>query len=129
MTSKDRDLLLKDICARLPYGFKYRHRGAIFDRIQEITPEGFFVSDEYNGWFDISTCKPYLRPLSDMTEEEYAVLRNIERNYLGIAPLENISDWMPECAITVPEYLNSRHFDYRGLIPKGLALRARKGMY
>ena len=75
----------------------------------------------YNKIVDV---KPYLRPMSSMTDEEEKEYRNIDNrsyscpiDYAHIPASERI-DW-----------LNKNHFDYRGLIPKGLALEAQEGMY
>jgi len=113
MTQKEKQLLLRDLCARLPYGIKILHRGAI-EEIVEITLEGSFQNRSYNAWFDISTCKPYLRPMSSMTEEE--------RQEYGLVLCDEVS-------INQYDWLNAHHFDYRNLIEKGLALEAPKDMY
>lgn len=117
MTQEDRQLLLKDICARLPYGVK------ILDMPANAVGNLFLVSatdtveyepvDETNndtGRQTLYNIKPYLRPMSSMTEEE-------KKECLKITFVES-TDW-----------LNAHHFDYRGLIEKGLALEAPAGMY
>ena len=85
----------------------------------------------YNISFD-SSCAipiPYLRPMSSMTEEEKEKLQSLH----DIISNENYGDgYSPSAwdAITEWEdYCNSRHLDYRGLIPMGLALVAPEGMY
>ena len=120
MTKEDKQLLLKDLCARLPYGVICRYAAAIpllgealnYGPLQEIRRKGeyFTVNGADCLYEDI---KPYLRPMSSMTEEEYEefgydVLRYTPREF----------DW-----------LNAHHFDYRGLIEKGLALEAPEEMY
>ena len=146
MTQEDRKLLLKDLCARLPYKImvKVNDTQGIMDEI-DIPNERIFVSSLnpflYGGakasWFTVNGDKiyPYLRPMSSMTEEEFLEYYNIKyskvtyRNKwkridvgkfhnVGIIPIEDYLDW-----------LNSHYFDYRGLIEKGLALEAPKGMY
>ena len=114
MTKEQKELLLKDICARLPYGVKCQFEDTI-----EIIKGIWFCEDE--GWQidgdKTSTCihavKPYLFPLSSMNEEQ-------EKEYLytcnGYCPYywtEETYDW-----------LNKNHFDYKGLIPIGLAIDA-----
>ena len=115
MKQEDRQLLLKDLSARLPYGV-----------IVEIISYG----DETSGhWFGKLSCKdldcfihdvayksikPYLRSMSSMTEEEEDTYRTLKWTKFE----HEVVDW-----------LNSNHFDYRGLIPMGLAIEAPKGMY
>ena len=113
MTREEKDLLLRDLCARLPYGVKGLHRG----EKQELLVMDSFGSYQVNGydaWFDLNSVifKPYLRPMSSMTEEELA-----EYNRFELSDFRRI-DW-----------LNAHHFDYRGLIEKGLALEMPKDMY
>ena len=113
MKQEEKQLLLKDLCARLPYHVMVEYRCANID----LTKHSRSVK--------IENCKPYLRPMSSMTEEEIfefmwisdSVLRIGERKSTCILSLEQI-DW-----------LNGHHFDYRNLIEKGLALEALKNMY
>ena len=124
-TKEDKELLLKDLCERLPYGVKiYNHLGQIstFYGIKEnfiFVPRCVRYGISYDD-VDIESIKPYLRPMSSMTEEEYthrcAFLDDIEGGVEEAIP--NYTDW-----------LNSNYFDYRGLIEKGLALEAPEGMY
>jgi len=132
MTQEEKQEILRDLCARLPYGIKILHRGEI-EEIAEITLEGLFQNRSYNAWFDISTCKPYLRPMSSMTEEE-----NIERKKLGIllafgdnhkTIFSGFGAISGEDIIKCFNWLNAHHFDFRNLIPKGLAIEAPDGMY
>ena len=115
MKPEYKKLLLKDLCERLSYGVKIFHRGSV-EEIQEITPTGEFKNYNYNAWFSIDTCKPYLRPMSSMTKEENEKAESFanekEMDYWGLI-----------------DFYNSIHIDYRGLIPKGLALEAPEGMY
>lgn len=126
MLQKDKELLLKDLCSRLPYGVKC----AIFNKnlgfegkypfvIDGITQEG----DDIDVWlehgnFSLETVKPYLFPLSSMTEEqdkEYALLQT------SAGKEGFLYAW--NCA-TMMKWLLENHFDYNGLIPKGLAIDA-----
>ena len=137
MTQEDKQLLLKDLCVRLPYGVKFpyhidedsNHREcdcvATMDTISEDTVE--FTYDE-NGKIRDWSCvvkevKPYLRPMSSMTEEEKLKLDDME---FEIAHLK-FTTYAHECMIL--DYLYSRHLDVRGLIPMGLALEAPEDMY
>jgi hypothetical protein len=120
MTQEERELLLKDLCARLPYNIilsidngKYREDKKLW--------AGLFDSD------DLWNAKPYLRPMSSMTEDErneYFDFRNQELQRVALAEVGR------ESAIAgIFDWLNKKMFDYRGLIPKGLALEATEGMY
>ena len=104
MTQADKDLLLKDLCARLPYSTfvnadngKYR---------EDVKLEPYMVAD-IDGWQP----KPYLRPMSSMTEEE-----------------KDTYDTMVMCNASwvVDDWLNAHYLDYRDLIGKGLAIEAPK---
>ena len=137
MTQEEKDLLLKDLCARLPYGVKVQYKD--FDPIDLESIDQYTV----NGNYLISLCKPYLRKMSSMTADELEELNDIafgnredcgrccyrEWFYVGDGTYE-----LPySTACRVLDWLNSHHFDYRGLyrglIPKGLALEAPEGMY
>ena len=110
MTQKEKDLLLKDLCARLSYGIFVKE-----NRHYSLDDSPVIYTYDYHPC--ISNCKPYLRPMSSMTEkekEEYQAFFN----YDGVEYPEEYIDW-----------LNKHHFDYRGLIKKGLALEAPEGMY
>lgn len=113
MKSKDRQLLLIDLCGRLPYEVKGLHRGET-QRLLIMDSFGSYQVNGYDAWFDLNSVifKPYLRPMSSMTEEELA-----EYNRFELSDFRRI-DW-----------LNAHHFDYRGLIEKGLALEMPKDMY
>lgn len=122
MKKEDKEILLKDLSARLPYGVKcqrfddkipYALLGIDGDVLHIDCP----VYDEGDGYVEIEYCKPYLRSLSSMTEEEKEKY-NIIVDALFDTGISYLNDW-----------LNSHHFDYRGLIPKGLALEATKDMY
>ena len=122
MTQEEKDLLLKDLCARLPYGVKC----AYFNTKDEIKvgelltvwckEKRVFIdklSIDYGGGDYIGVI-PYLFPLSSMTEEQ--------ENELIRITYSNNNDTTISC-LTV-DYLIQNHFDYRGLIEKGLALDA-----
>lgn len=118
----DKELLLKDLCARLPYdvicNFYYVNEG-FNDGNLKLGPIGILHIKEGN-W----EVKPYLRPLSSMTEEEREYLRNID-DFLQI----DVTDNTVCGGYKTFDYLNSIHVDYRDLIDKGLALPAPEGMY
>jgi len=118
LTIEDKQLLLKDLCARLPYGVKVQ-TPVMNDEITLTCGDisAYFFNPD-NKVFP----KPYLRPMSSMTEEEkkeFSVLAVGTHLFKGpLIPSYDTLDW-----------LNAHHFDYRGLIDKGLALEAPKGMY
>jgi hypothetical protein len=134
MTQEDKDLLLKDLCARLPYGVKCQIKGEEdFEPLKLksfIQGEGFCAFDfgiKENlslSFKELDEFKPYLFPLSSMTEEqkeEYRKVCELDTEILSKHPMDgtpfpvlyNSQDWF-----------NKNHFDYRGLIEKGLAIDA-----
>lgn len=122
MTQEDKELLLKDLCARLPYGFTI-HR---YSDNRDITFEPNEL-DEFAHFLEYSEgkeFKPYLRPMSSMTEDE-------ERKFISLKCKIVTYTHGYNCILSLDEldWLNSHHFDYRGLIPKELALEAPEGMY
>jgi len=107
MTQEEKELLLKDLCARLPYEvILLAPNGRTICVTDGNTAAELFVEE---GW------KPYLRPMSSMTEEEikeFSVLGVGIHLFKGpLIPSYDTLDW-----------LNAHHFDYRGLIEKGLAI-------
>lgn len=125
MTEQDKQLLLKDLCARLPYGVYvdiYSWQKDSPKLLVECIPE--YVGEEIVvknivGRHSIKEVKPYLRPMSSMTEEERKYY-----NSLSILIADGECDVYEEM-----DWLNVHHFDYRGLIEKGLALEAPENMY
>ena len=122
MTQEDKQLLLIDLCARLPYKIIVNWRMAKNPAyIKNVGVEKITLYREYPssiGAF-VWTCyvdeiKPYLRPMSSMTEEETDTYDRLV---------------MCNASWVVDEWLNTHHFDYRGLIEKGLALEAPEEMY
>ena len=132
MTNKDKLLLLTDLCARLTYGIKCHYK--YFDYIggaERLVDEGdanITGIDAYIGnpvkvrgkCIELENVKPYLRPMSGMTEKEKSEYNIIK---CSICP-ENADDYSG-----FVDWLNEHHFDHRGLIPKGLALEAPEEMY
>ena len=78
MTGKDKELLLKDLCARLPYGVKVKTNNINILKLGSHTRVGEYVTDV------IEPCKPYLFPLSSMTEEQWKELRNLIYEYFAL---------------------------------------------
>lgn len=127
MTQKDKELLLRDLSVRLPYGVKGLHRG---EKRELLVMDSFgsYQVNEYDAWFDLNSVifKPYLFPLSSMTEEqerEYNTLRDFvySHHYEYEDIVEDMGLYDNWRSI---DYLNANHFDYRGLIEKGLAIDA-----
>ena len=112
MTQEEKQILLKDLCARLPYGVKVTWDGK---HPLTVTPHiycAILSEDNIN-----NLPKLLLRPMYSMTEEEENEYRNIDnRSYscpmtYAHIPASDRVDW-----------LNAHYFDYRGLIEKGLAI-------
>lgn len=118
MTQEDKELLLKDLSARLPYGVKIELTWWVMDEGTCIntTLEPDHVEQLLNDEYGDTEIKPYLRPMSSMTGEEKEEYHKLCDSYYGIYfdSIDSI-DW-----------LNKNHFDYRGLIPKGLAIEVTK---
>lgn len=116
MTQEEKKLLLVDLCARLPFKVKvclYEKETCI---LMGINGHEVYLDVDSDS-FRIESIKPYLRPMSSMTEEEEIEYQAFF-NYDGVEYPEEYIDW-----------LNAHHFDYRNLIGKGLALEAPEGMY
>lgn len=127
MTQEEKQLLLQDLCSRLPYGTKVKcpsddepYTLLSINWNKEIAVIGFMVDKMY------ATCKqklvdvkPYLRPLSSMTEEEKVEYTSycFEQPFLQKDKTPNLGS-VPMCI----DWLNAHYFDYRGLIQKGLAI-------
>lgn len=121
----DKILLLKDLCPRLPYGIKCDHFGKIktvLGVFNDIIQVGYDINDYEDTC--IEDIKPYLRPMSSMTEDEKFTY------YHRVHDVGRSVDVIDEDEVALHmEWLNEHHFDYRGFIGKGLALEAPKGMY
>jgi len=114
MTQEEKQLLLKDLCARLPY-YTELYSNVADDNWAILTP--VIISNLINADKDL-VIKPYLRSMSSMTEEEENEYRAINC-YEGLFPRN-------EDAL---DYTLEHHLDFRGLISMGLALEAPKWMY
>ena len=117
MKQEDKELLLKDLCARLPYGVEVEYNNSAcevlsIDRYnEELT---IWKMPGYSPVVKLEEVRPYLLPLSSMTEEQEEEYNDLNCYELGCFPhLEEALD-----------YLIENHFDYRYLIDKGLAIDA-----
>lgn len=149
MTQKDKELLLlEDICGRLPYGVKVlcegwdSDHGCEFNTVEDLIGiDDRFIYTLWRGERDkhsiveplsITDYKPYLRPLSSMTEEEYQEFNNIRTEH-ALKCLELSDKESFELGMRLQQeemlYLYQRHYDVCGLIPKDLAIEAPEGMY
>jgi hypothetical protein len=133
MNEQDKLLLLEDLCARLPYGVKCKiEKDWFYDEIKPY--DSIFnpiILERLLSQKDTDYCvKPYLRQMPNMTEKEMSELR--QWGCLCMTPdgcVEDIGVYGAIHSIPVIDWLNAHHFDYRGLIEKGLALAAPEGMY
>ena len=135
MNEQEKKLLIDDLCARLRYGVKARYYDPEGERDEVDVIEGVdfsmtepeFLISQYG--LRITEIKPYLRPMSSITESEMEELRELcdgivwrkdilRDKVLNIYYKHDALDW-----------LLKNHFDTRGLIEKGVALEALEGMY
>lgn len=127
MTQEEKDLLIKDLSCRLLYGVKFMIDEkyltedmikAGYDKIQElygITSEGNIEILNMDYHMPVESIKPYLFPLSSMTEEQDKEFALLQTN-----PGQEGFLYAWNCA-TMMKWLIENNFDYNGLIPKGLA--------
>ena len=156
MTQEEKDLLLKDLCARLPYGVKVEIKNVskicTLEEIdcswEEMSVAVRHENGEMNG-YDFDNAKPYLFPLSSMTEEqkeelfkfcEFYISEDWEGKKSEVYGIEiasrldpaycydhNFNMWNVD--MRAIDWLLKNHFDIYGLIGKGIALEATKGIY
>jgi len=139
MTQEERSLLTRDVFSRLFYGvfvqdIEYNLPPAHIGQINIYREEVRLFADI--PFRPIDCIRPYLRPLSSMTEKERAELKKICGNDLSeFAEFITKGHGLSRDGLYMfdklrqLDWLNKNHFDYRGLIPKGLALEAKEGMY
>ena len=124
MTQEEKQLLLKDLCARLPYGvvasvqLDIRYVSQKFTEFQDLQLKGILNKKLVfgNQSYQIERAIPYLRSISTMTDKERK-----EYNAIIFSSFYKAEDEI--------NFYNKYHFDYRGFIEKGLALEAKEGMY
>ena len=145
MTQEDKNILLKDLCMRIPYRtFVCLNPGA-YNKPETCILTGVHGEHVHlnvdSDPFRIDNIKPYLRPMSNMTDEELKELNDkygsiayfftqespyyhglqVQHSDIGSIEISEFSE--------IYDWLNAHHFDYRGLIESGLALEAPEGMY
>ena len=133
MKQEEKTLLLKDLCARLPYGVKCKYSGEIpmlgrvtnnVGELQQINLSNsspFMIHDGNYGFDDVL---PFLRPMSSMTEEE-----DKEWQFYKSSIADSCDELLEQKVAELHEWFNVNHLDFRGLIPKGLSLEAPADMY
>lgn len=148
---ENEQLLLVDLLARLPYGVKiklgnYDYQVCGYNSEKEMPVKIWFYYDSnqtLKSYIDVylTDYRPYLRPMSSMTEEEFEKLKEYSEliyDQLDLASFQNgaykcldfyLNEVPSYVVIKVFDWLNRKHFDYRDLISKGLALEAPEGMY
>jgi hypothetical protein len=141
MTQEQRKLLVKDLCARLPY--KVRCSFGIDDAIYEVCGvnptccgaseiQATHIKSSINGDFKLNSCKPYLFPLSSMTEEQWDNAPRVNLTNFTFESLKcgcfTLASYTCENNLQdLLEFINwlyVNHFDVNGLIPMGLAIDA-----
>ena len=143
MTQENKELLFQDLCSRLPYGVKVcielpNYQEKIFEEqvgdLKELTRyDEYLVNSKGIDYRSFNlNIKPYLFPLSSMTEEQYeslkesGILSNCSHSFEYVNPhIHGVSFIFKEFktySLELIEWLNKNHFDYRGLIPMGLAI-------
>lgn len=149
MNEGEKQLLAKALCGYLPYGLKIckenvpsllKEEGRHIEEVQGIDLALTILLT--NTFARIEYMKPYLRPMSSMTENEFYELIELgvslpssfkeyygQMQYYSSGGEWSVIDVEIEDIIKYMNYLNAHHFDYYGLIGKGLALEAPEGMY
>ena len=125
MTQKDKELLLKDLCARLPYGVKFLRESWNFEWDEELSVIEVLKGIDKDGYinntkvYTVDDIKPYLFPMSSMTEEEkeeYCQLQQrVIYNSKGVIN-EDVTKYINWCY--------KKHLDINNLIPMELAIDA-----
>ena len=140
MTQEEIELLLADLCGRQLYGLIIKCNDGFRQSKEKLV--SIDVSNELINYdWRLTDIKPYLRPLSSMTEEEFTKLKEYSGLIYDQLDLTSFQNGAYKCldfylnevpcgaVIRVFDWLNKYHFDYRDLIQMGLALEAPEGMY
>lgn len=123
MTKEEKQLLLIDLCARLPYGVIVKENDGVNENDNKLLDIDMFDRC-INYDYIIEDIKPYLRSIESMTEEEYEEYHATfwHEDYGGLP-----SPW--SATYETFDWFNAHHFDFRGLIRMKLAIEAPKDMY
>ena len=126
MTQEEKELLLKDLCARLPYGVIVKYKQKTLYPVGEYTVNVKADDDILQHRLKHLDFKPYIRPMSSLTEEEkeYIKRRFCYENWTDFNDFFNHYKIDVEDSYIFIDWLNAHHFDYRCLIEKGLAIDA-----
>lgn len=136
MTQEEMKLLMTDLCGRIQYNVvchisqqsqnKKDRNIDVDDVLVDINKDGVCEFEKTTGFFfglfDLDEVKPYLRPMKDMSEDEEKVFLSLKCG-LGVTDLSDVENSLVFRTDSI-DWLNEHHFDYRGLIKKGLALEA-----
>ena len=115
MTQENKELLIRDLSCKIPYGVIVNVDGLFDAKLTSVSWHDEVSVEDSVGLYHISKVKPYLFPLSSMTEEQKQEYQYITER------------WMYDSSYSIGDsidWLNKNHFDYRGLIEKGLAIDA-----
>ena len=132
MTQSEKDLLLKDLCSRLPYKVKVQDT-----YYKSLEPAAIWLLDLHaqkvrmfadEGYQSIEYIKPYLFPISSITEEQWKEITDIQIKE-SLKSIDSNNDYMSNPLFSIGDlktldWCYANHIDYRGLIPMGLAIDA-----
>jgi hypothetical protein len=122
MKQKDKVLLIKDLCGRLPYRVKASTKIGTNIIVSFIGDDTIIGEDGDS--YDISFITPYLYPLSSMTEEQCYKLASIRSGFQDCWKYIKTPIPLEICNFEQIDWFHRNHFDYRGLIPMKLAIDA-----
>ena len=131
MTQEQKELLIKDLCARLPYGVKCSHKNEGIFSLTCIDLEYNYIYVKHGGFkigepeINHKHIKPYLFPMSSMTEEqkvEFEKMSELDCEYITTQIKNDSPNWTS--GLNRVNWLIKNHFDVYGLIPMGLAIDA-----
>ena len=138
MTEKEKKLLITDLAARTAFGvmveqslYPHVEKEQWMKSVQKNDAVQLYWYKYINEFVPVHCVKPYLRPMSSMTKEEqkafddFCVIDEEAWKGNGIVGYINQAQIMADAV----DFLNAHHFDFRGLIEKGLAIEAPKDMY
>ena len=116
MTQEDKELLMRDLSCRIPYGVIVNVYRMPNVKLTSVSWYDEVSVEDSVGLYPISEVKPYMFPLSSMTEEQSKVYHELINGMFGTSALINFE--------VLTDFFNANHLDYRGLITKGLVIDA-----